>query len=249
MNAVKNLDGAEYRKVKRSELRDAVYNPRSIDPVARKRLIASIKDTGGLIETPVWNKRTGNLVAGHQRLSVCDERAGGVDYEVTVAVIDVDEKKERELNVRLNSPDLRGAYDAEALIDLINETPGFEIEDAGLGRMTFEDILASGGFDPPDVETPTEVVDATKELLSIQDEADRSRKEEKRIEDIKKDRQDFKASQEFERQTDIAITLVFPDEITKHAFCRAIGEPPRADRADGMIVAVDCGLDLAKYMV
>lgn len=235
--------------MKRSELHDAAYNPRTIDRYARKKLAQSIADTGGLIETPVWNRRTGNLVAGHQRLSVCDERAGGVDYEVTVAVIDVDEKTERELNVRLNNLDLRGDYDPELVLDLINDTPGFDLErGAGFDRMTFEDLLASGGFDPPGVETPPVVARATEELLRIQGEANLAKAQEKKIADIKRDRQDFKASQEFAKQTDIAITLVFPDEITKQAFCRAIKEPPMADRADGVKVAIEAGLELDEYM-
>jgi len=83
----------------------------------------------------VWNKRTGNLVGGHQRLAVLDEKAGGQDYQVAVAVIDVDEKHEKQLNVKLNNTSMMGAWDQEALARLVLELPdsieamGFDLEE------------------------------------------------------------------------------------------------------------------------
>lgn len=88
-------------------------NPRTIDRHARKKLRESVKK--GLVEPLVWNRRTGNLVSGHQRLSILDEDFGGTDYTLDVSAIDVSEADERTLNVRLNNTALTGSYDFGAL--------------------------------------------------------------------------------------------------------------------------------------
>lgn len=43
----------------------------------------------------VWNRRTGILVSGHQRLKALDALEGTEDYELTVSVIDVDDLERR----------------------------------------------------------------------------------------------------------------------------------------------------------
>lgn len=122
--------------VHRSQLRNATYNPRVIDSYARAKLKKSIKKAG-LVETLVWNRRTGNLVGGHQRVSVLDELEGTQDYLLTVAVIDVDDAKEREINVSLNNVAMQGAYDEQMLSQLLSDA-------AKLGEELDNDIL---GFD------------------------------------------------------------------------------------------------------
>src|SRR4051812_18566168 len=81
-------------RVHRRDLKNAPYNPRKIDEHARKKLKAIVK-RDGLIQTLTWNKRTGNLVGGHQRISLIDELEGTDDYFLDVAAIDVDLKKEK----------------------------------------------------------------------------------------------------------------------------------------------------------
>jgi len=49
--------------IHRSEIKNADYNPRKIADHAQKGLRKSLKQNG-LVETLVWNKRTGNLVGG-----------------------------------------------------------------------------------------------------------------------------------------------------------------------------------------
>jgi hypothetical protein len=79
----------------------APYNPRLDlkpgDPDYEK--LARSVDEFGLVEPLVWNRRTGNLVGGHQRFKILLAR--GVK-EVDVSVVDLPLEREKALNVALN---------------------------------------------------------------------------------------------------------------------------------------------------
>ena len=63
----------------------------------------------------IWNPRTNRVVGGHQRLSV-EEHLGRA--EVDVSVVDLDETREKELNLILNKA--QGAWDDVKLQELLN---------------------------------------------------------------------------------------------------------------------------------
>lgn len=123
----------------RSEISIAAYNPRTITEEARKNLKRGIKKFG-LVGGIIYNKRTGILVSGHQRLSVMDElnKYPDNDYPLRVDVIDVDDKSEKELNILLNNPKAMGDWDYDALREII---PDIDYKDAGL---TDEDLSLIG---------------------------------------------------------------------------------------------------------
>ncbi len=123
-------------------MRKAPYNPRQLDPAARRKLLKIIKKHG-FVEPPVWNERTGNLVGGHQRLSIRDELEGTDDYTLTVAVVDVDERQEKALNVALNNPSAQGQYDLTALQSLVSED-GVQFEDMGFDKLDVSMLFADG---------------------------------------------------------------------------------------------------------
>lgn len=52
----------------RDRIKNALYNPRTIDRFARQKLEADLKKVGLLAPLTV-NRRTGNIVGGHQRLA------------------------------------------------------------------------------------------------------------------------------------------------------------------------------------
>lgn len=97
----------EMQTVNRKDIKGAPYNPRIIDSDAKKRLKEGLRKHG-LVQPVVMNKRTGNLVGGHQRLTQLDSLMKGKDYDLDVAVIDVDEREEAEINVQLNNPSMGG---------------------------------------------------------------------------------------------------------------------------------------------
>ena len=89
----------ERRKV--DELKAAEYNPRKdLRPgdAEYEKLKRSIQEFG-YVDPVIWNKRTGTVVGGHQRLKVMKD----LGYEeVDCVVVDLDEKKEKALNIALN---------------------------------------------------------------------------------------------------------------------------------------------------
>jgi hypothetical protein len=121
----------ETRTIKRSQIHKAPYNPRTITEERRKKLRDSLEEFG-LAGDFVWNELTGNLVAGHQRITILDEEnakdypasetfslAG--DYDVTVKVVNLPLEKEKILNLKLNSEEIGGVWDDGLLNDLFKD--------------------------------------------------------------------------------------------------------------------------------
>lgn len=116
-------------RISREQISGADYNPRVISDKEKKRLRGLLKKHG-FVETLVWNRRSGTLVSGHQRLSILDALEGGKPYSLDVAVVDVDEKRERELNVALNNANAQGDYDLDKLATLLR-TDGLDLDGTG----------------------------------------------------------------------------------------------------------------------
>lgn len=122
--------------IRRTDIQKAPYNPRLIDDANKKRLEKGIKKHG-LVEPLVWNRRTGNLVSGHQRLSILDKLEKAKNYELDVSVIDVDEAEEKRINVELNNASMQGAYDYDMLGELALDL-GDSLEDLGFSDFDAE---------------------------------------------------------------------------------------------------------------
>lgn len=124
----------ESREIQRSQINFANYNPRKITPEARKQLKANLKRVG-ILGGIVWNEITGNLVSGHQRVSVIDEvnkynsKTKENDYLIRVEVVQMDVKTEKEQNIFMNNRNVQGEFDIDMLKDLLN---GIDYNLAGL---------------------------------------------------------------------------------------------------------------------
>lgn len=131
------LSQSETKILKRSSFNFSSYNPRKLTPEARKMLKANIKENG-LLGGVIINERTGNIVSGHQRVSIADEinrydaETGKGDYDLKVEVINVDDKKEKELNIFMNSRSSQGEFDYEKLALMI---PEIDVNIAGLDEV------------------------------------------------------------------------------------------------------------------
>jgi len=129
-----------------NKINPAAYNPRKdLKPGDSdyENLKKSI-DTFGLVEPLVWNKRSSNLVGGHQRLKILI--AAGFE-EVEVSVVDLDPTQEKALNLALNK--IQGAWDNDKLAVLVEELTKIPDFDIGLT-----------GFDLPEV---SEILDRAEE--------------------------------------------------------------------------------------
>lgn len=127
----------ETEVISRSQIKNAPYNPRIMDKEAKKRLKQNIKKHG-LVSAMTWNKRTGNLVGGHQRLEQLDSLEKSEDYDLTVCVVDVDEAEEAVLNVQLNNPSMQGDWDLDKLADISAEFDLDMKEDFGFTDLDVE---------------------------------------------------------------------------------------------------------------
>lgn len=90
----------------------------------------------GQVEPVVWNRRTNRVVGGHQRLTV--EQDLGHE-EVWVSVVDLDDLKEKELNIALNKTG--GRWDPEKLGQLLDEL-GDRATETGFSTADIEEIQA-----------------------------------------------------------------------------------------------------------
>lgn len=100
--------------IHRSELKNAPYNPRTITPDARKRLKAELQ-RNGYLDRCVWNRRSGFLVRGHQRLACLDALEGHKNYLLEVTEVDMDERQEVAANISGNVTQMHGEWDAPLL--------------------------------------------------------------------------------------------------------------------------------------
>lgn len=130
------FQGFEAVTIDRRQIANADYNPRQITPAQRRKLGQSIKRFK-LVESLVWNVRTGNLVGGHQRISLIDDYEGKDAYSITVSKIDVDEATEKAINIALNNPEAQGQYDYELLASLVENI-----------NATSPQLVSDAGFDP-----------------------------------------------------------------------------------------------------
>ncbi len=139
----------------------ADYNPRKDlkpgDPEYEK-LKHSITEFG-YVEPVIWNKTTGHVVGGHQRLKVLIDT--GVS-EVECVVVEMREEKEKALNVALNK--ISGEWDKDKLALLITDLQGadFDVSLTGFDAVEIDKLLNSGidaeedGFDvDAELEKPT----------------------------------------------------------------------------------------------
>lgn len=119
-----HLQQFETRTISRKEIKNAPYNPRKITEANRARLQELLQEFG-LVETLVWNKQTGNLVGGHQRLSILDALSEtGEHYLLTVSVVDLDTPREIALNLSLNAKAAQGDFDTQSVDKLLKEIQG-----------------------------------------------------------------------------------------------------------------------------
>ena len=123
-----------------AELLPAEYNPRKdLKPgdSEYEKLKRSIEQFG-YVEPVIWNKTTGRVVGGHQRLKVLIDM--GIT-EVDCVVVELSEEKEKALNIALNK--ISGEWDKEKLALLITDLQGadFDVSLTGFEPAELDDLF------------------------------------------------------------------------------------------------------------
>lgn len=127
----------EIQKINVTRLNAAAYNPRKdLKPGDKEyeKLKRSIAEFG-YVEPVIWNRQTGNVVGGHQRLKVLTDMG---QTEIDCVVVDLDIRREKALNIALNK--IQGDWDEEKLASLMAE----------FDAASFDVSLT--GFDAPEVD-------------------------------------------------------------------------------------------------
>ena len=203
--------------INRKDIHGADYNPRKITEAARKKLRKFLKDNG-LWEPLVLNKRTMTLVSGHQRLSIMDSLLRKDDYDLTMSVVDVDEKTEVSGNVFMNNQSAMGEWDIFALQDIKDIFPDI-------------DYKIDMGFDESDITILFGRQEEEEKLLEEQEAAqeftaDTFRETKKQMREKAKAENQEGGSYNL-ADSDYAITIVFPNNHEKHEFMRKIRKPEK----------------------
>jgi len=101
-----------------TRMKPAEYNPRKdLQPGHPK--YEALKEsivTWDLLEPLIWNKRTGNLVSGHQRLKILQELG---HTEADTNVVDLDLDQEKAMNIAINKA--QGEWEEAELDRLVAE--------------------------------------------------------------------------------------------------------------------------------
>ena len=127
-------------KKKVTELLPAEYNPRKDlkpgDPEYEK-LKRSLEQFG-YVEPVIWNKTTGRVVGGHQRLKVLQDLG---ETEIECVIVELSEEKEKALNIALNK--ISGEWDTEKLGLLIADLQGadFDVSLTGFDQNEIDDLF------------------------------------------------------------------------------------------------------------
>lgn len=192
--------------ISRDMIKNAPYNPRIMDEKAKKRLRQNIAKHG-LVAALTWNKRTGNLVGGHQRLEQLDALEKSKDYDLTVCVVDVDEREEAALNVQLNNPSMQGEWDLDKLANMAEE---FDL-----------DLSADMGFTESDIDFMFEGDDRFSQLFDTK-EGEEMRGD---IETIKEARKKSVENLKDRNNINWYTVIVFENEKDRDNFMREISIP------------------------
>ena len=131
----------QIEKMNISKLKPAEYNPRKdLKPgdAEYEKLKRSIEQFG-YVEPVIWNKATGRVVGGHQRLKVLVD--SGLT-EVDCVVIELSEEKEKALNVALNK--ISGEWNTDKLAMLILDLQGsdFDVSLTGFEEDELADLFS-----------------------------------------------------------------------------------------------------------
>ena len=126
-----------------ADLLPADYNPRKdLKPgdAEYEKLKRSIEQFG-YVEPVIWNKTTGRVVGGHQRLKVLIDLGM---TEVDCVVVELTEEKEKALNIALNK--ISGEWDKDKLALLIADLQGadFDVSLTGFEPAELDDLLNIG---------------------------------------------------------------------------------------------------------
>ncbi len=199
---VERIERWEDIELHRSEIKNAPYNPRKIGAKQKDKLKEVLRQLG-MLGPIIWNKRSGNIVGGHQRMKLTDDYYGTQDYKIRVAAVDLSDKQEMEANIALNNAEAQGDWDIGQLGEMFKQ--GLDV---GATGFAVEDVYRLFGEDP-NLNVGNQA--AVEEVVGRY--GDMVRRLEARIEE----RADTSGSPDF------YLVIVFKDQTDRDKFCQSVG--------------------------
>ncbi len=209
------LEKWEPVKVNRKDIHGADYNPRKISAEAAKKLRKELGEIG-LLAPIVVNRRSMNIVGGHQRIDAMDSLLRKDTYELTVAMVDLDEKEEIRANVLLNNPAVQGEWD-QFKLESLKDLGDFDfVSDFGFDQS---DLSVMFGFE----ETSEAQIDREAgEELSADNFRDIKRATREKAKGDNQESGSYHLD-----ENDYSVTIVFPNNHEKQGFMKRLGKPEK----------------------
>lgn len=226
---------SEIAEIKRSQIKFADYNPRTITDDGKKALKRSVKRYGVIGNNILVNKRTGyTIVSGHQKVAILDEQykynklTKENDYTLRVELIDVDEKQEKSINILLNNHNVGGEWDYDLLREIV---PDIDYKDAGLTEADLNIIGVDFMFQTEEESSITSQLEdmmapvtELKEAEKAERQAQLQMERQAKIDHMKEVKQQVKESaQQQAENMDAYVMLSFDTFAAKAAFCERFG--------------------------
>lgn len=164
--------------MKLEDISPADYNPRkTLKPGDQEyESLKNSLDRFGLAEPLIYNKRTGTLISGHQRLNVLKDSGA---KEAEVVLVDLDEQQEKLLNIAMNK--IEGDWDYKKLETLFSDISADDIKFTGFTEDELSNLFDfdSEEFDESETEDEEDTSDEQEDSEDgqPQSESDPSPKE------------------------------------------------------------------------
>lgn len=130
------------------QLLPAPYNPRKVLKAGDRgyeKLVRSLAEFS-LVQPVIWNRQTGHIVGGHQRVEIL--RAQGATT-VPCVIVDLSLAREQALNVALNNREVGSDWDIPRLSGLLaelNDLPDFDATLSGFDPRELREITLVAPF-------------------------------------------------------------------------------------------------------
>lgn len=155
----------EIAQIPIGKLKPARYNPRTIEDGALEALSASIEHFG-LVVPIVWNKKTGHVVGGNQRLEILKRTK---QKSITCSVVSLSLKQEKILNLRLNN--LSGTWDSDRLSGILKAIDRDDWGLTGFDEDVIKPLVLEGDVEPeePIPDLPKKAITKPGDLWTLGD--------------------------------------------------------------------------------
>lgn len=220
---LEDLQKGSIARIHRSEIVADSINPRKITEANAKRLKDSIKKNG-LVGHLIWNRTTGHIVGGHQRLDAVDSIMRTKDYEIDVVQVEMSLKEEVRLNVVLNNADAMGVFDFGKIQDLSREFSLDVSDDFGFSDevidIQFPEIAEEKQIEDNGGEIPEPKVASAEDISKMKDMKKKAR------ESLKEEKAEFG---NYDEDAKGILTVVFQCESDKREWLKSINLPEDKD--------------------